>query len=118
MTPIKQHIIDAKGQKLGRVATEAAHILMGKNLVTFVKNKRPLVTVKIVNASKISISEKHLEHNTYARFSGYQGGLRFETLGALIKRRGYKEALRHAVRGMMPNNKLRPRALKNLSIVD
>ena len=113
-----EHTIDAKGKKLGRVASEAARLLMGKNLVAFARNKSPLVTVKITNAAKLSISEKHRENHKYAHFSGYQGGLRFETLAALAARRGYKEVVRHAVRGMMPANKLRPGRLKRLIVTE
>lgn len=112
----KTYTIDASGQKLGRVASRAAVILMGKNTVAFARHRAPNVRVEILNASKLSISEKHREGVTYARFSGYQGGLRFETLDALAKRRGYKEVVAHAVRGMIPKNKLRPDMLKRLII--
>ncbi len=112
----RTYTIDAEGQKLGRIASKAAFILMGKNSVSFARHKAPEVKVEIVNASKLSISEKHRADNKYAHFSGYQGGLRFETLGALVKRRGYREAVKHAVRGMIPKNKLRPGMLKRLFI--
>ncbi len=112
------YVIDAKGKKLGRVASEAASILMGKNLVTFVRHKTPVVTVTVTNASKLSITEKKGEEKKYARFSGYQGGLKFESLDAWAKRRGIKEVLRHAVRGMLPNNKLRPLMLMRLKVQD
>jgi len=114
----KIHTIDAKGKKLGRVATQAATLLMGKNSVDFVRHKAPNVIVKITNASKLSISEKHRENNSYAHFSGYQGGLRFETVDALTKRKGYRDVVMHAVRGMIPNNKLRPDMLKRLIVTE
>lgn len=113
---MKTYEIDAKGKKLGRVATQAASILMGKNTTAFVRHQAPDVKVMIVNASHLSVSEKHREGIKYAHFSGYQGGLRFETLDALAKRRGYKEVIMHAVRGMIPNTKLRPDMLKRLVI--
>lgn len=116
--PTKTYTIDAKGKKLGRVASQAASILMGKNLVTFARHKTPDVKIEITNASKLSISEKHRIDNKYARFSGYQGGLKFETLDALAKRRGYQEILWHAIRGMIPKNKLRPDMLKRLVITE
>jgi large subunit ribosomal protein L13 len=115
-TQTKTYTIDADGQKLGRVASRAASILMGKNSVDFARHKAPDVRVEITNASKLSISEKHRENVRYARFSGYQGGLRFETLDALAKRRGYKEVVAHAVRGMIPKTKLRPGMLKRLIV--
>ena len=112
----KTYTIDAKGKKLGRIASQAASILMGKNSVAFVRHKAPDVRVEVTNASQLSISEKHRKDIKYAHFSGYQGGLRFEALDALAKRRGYKEVLMHAVRGMIPKNKLRPGMLKRLII--
>jgi len=110
------HTIDAKGKKLGRVASEVAKILMGKNLTTYARNRAPEVSVTVMNVSKLSISEKKRSSIRYARFSGYQGGLKFEELDALAKRRGYKEVLRHAVKGMLPGNKLRPDMMKRLTI--
>lgn len=115
-TTTKSYTLDAKGQKLGRIASQAASILMGKNSVAFARHKSVDVKVEIINASQLSISEKHREDHKYARFSGYQGGLKFETLDALAKRRGYKEIVVHAVRGMIPKNKLRPGVLKRLIV--
>jgi len=112
----KTYTIDAKGKKLGRVASQVASILMGKNTVAFVRHKAPDVKVLITNASQLSISEKHRKDIKYAHFSGYQGGLRFEGLDELAKRRGYKEVLIHAIRGMIPRNKLRPEMMKRLTI--
>lgn len=113
-----EHTIDAKGKKMGRVASQAAHILMGKHSTAFARHIAPELSVTIINASKLSISEKHLKDNTYARFSGYQGGLKFDTLDQLIKRHGHKEAVKRAVKGMIPATKLRPGMLKRLIIVD
>lgn len=114
----KEYLIDAKGQKMGRVATQVAHILMGKNSVFFTKNRAPDVSITIENASKMTISEKHRKDNTYARFSGYAGGLRFDTLERLIEKHGYKEALKRAIKGMIPAHKLRPGMLKRLHITE
>ena len=114
----KDYTIDAKGKKLGRVASEAARYLMGKDRVTFSKNVKPDVSVTIVNASGLSITEKKRSQMQYPRFSGYQGGLRFEKLGALVIRKGYREALKEAVKGMIPRNKLRPDMMKRLHITE
>ncbi len=112
------YIIDAAGRKLGRVATEAAQYLMGKDRVTFTRREKPAVTVNIVNASKMSISEKKRAQKKYPHFSGYQGGLRFEKLETLIATKGYRAALERAVTGMIPRNKLRPDMLKRLHITE
>ena len=108
--------IDAKGKTIGRVATEAARILMGKNTVAYARNKAGEGTVTITNAAKLSINEKKRLVKKYKRFSGYVGGLKEEGLESLAARRGYREILKLAVYGMLPGNKLRPLRMKRLII--
>ncbi len=112
------HTIDAKGKKLGRIATEAAVLLMGKNLPTFKRNAVTEVKVSITNASKISASEKKMLEKDYARYSGYPGGLTKETMAHLSERKGYSEVVRKAVFGMLPKNKLQRQIIKNLTITE
>ncbi len=111
-----KYTIDSKGKKMGRVAAEAASILMGKNSTLFARNVAPVVEVKIIGTNNIEISEKKLLQKRYARYSGYPGGLRYETLEHLISKKGKKEALRSMIYGMLPKNKLRSRMIKNLKI--
>lgn len=113
-----EHIIDAENKKLGRVASEVAVFLMGKNRTDFVRNAIPQIKVKVTNASKILTTLKKKESETYKRYSGYPGGLKVVTLGKLVSDKGMKEALRIAVKGMLPKNKLRDRMMKNLIIND
>ena len=113
------HTLDAKGKKLGRIASQAASLLMGKNRADFTRHKSPDVRVVIENASKITITAAKKEETVYKRFSGHQGSkLKIETLAHLAERRGYKEGLKMAIRGMIPDNKLRPELLKRLTITD
>ncbi len=113
------YTIDAKSKRLGRVASEAARLLMGKNRTDFVRHRAPEVTVVIENASKLALTERKKKATTYKRFSGYQGTkFKEETLTHLAARKGYREGLRLAIRGMLPNNKLRPGMLKRLVIHD
>jgi large subunit ribosomal protein L13 len=109
------HTIDAQGKKLGRVASEAAVLLMGKNTPEFVRNAIPEVTVTIENASKLDLSEARLAE-TSRTYSGYPGGLKETSRAKLIEKKGFGEALRKAVYGMLPANKLRARMMKNLVI--
>ncbi len=111
-----KYTIDAQNKKVGRVATEAAVLLMGKNLKEFARNKTPQITVEIKNAAKASISEKKKAQKTYAIYSGYPGGLRKPTLAQVIEKKGTKEAFKEAVWGMLPKNKLRHQMIKNLII--
>lgn len=110
------HTIDAKGKRLGRVATEAAHILMGKDDTSFVRNKVISSGVSITNAGQILIDAKKLKQKEYTRYSGHPGGLKKESLGKVVKDKGIAEALSRAVYGMLPSNKLRSPRMKLLSI--
>lgn len=103
---------------MGRVATQAASYLIGKDSVDFVKHIAPDVSVLIQNASKMDISEKKLMNEEYQTYSGYPGGQKREKLGALSTRRGHAETLRRTISGMLPKNKLRSVRLKNLTITE
>ncbi|MBI2475687.1 MAG: 50S ribosomal protein L13 [Candidatus Taylorbacteria bacterium] len=113
---MNKYTIDATGKKLGRVASEAARLLMGKNRPDFVRHKITGGKVAIVNASKAELGEKKLSQKTYARYSGYPGGLRATSMANVIEEKGYGEVFRLAVYGMLPSNKLRPKLMKNLSV--
>lgn len=115
---IKEHIIDAKGEALGRVASRAAVLLRGKDTPDFKPNLAPNVKVKIVNAAALKITEKKKEGKIYWHYTGYPGGGRSEKLGNRLVRRGYGEVIKEAVKGMLPANRLRPELLKKLIIED
>lgn len=110
--------IDAAGKTLGRVATEAAVHLRGKNLPGFERNVFPKLKVRILNAGKIRISAKKMRDKMKPRYTGYPGGLKFQSVSELIAKKGYKGLFQKAVHGMLPVNKLRPLAMKNLEIVE
>lgn len=112
----KSHVIDAQGKKLGRVATQAAILLMGKNTPAFAKNIVPDVQVSIINISKVYISAKKKETKTYASHSQYLGGIRTQKMAQLIEQKGLGEIFRRAVFGMLPTNKLRKQMIKNLTV--
>jgi large subunit ribosomal protein L13 len=111
-----KYTIDAKGKKLGRLATEIAVLLIGKNLPTFKRNEAPDVQVVVSNASQIALTETKKDSKEYKFYSGYPGGLRFEKLSTTIDKKGYADVLRRTVDGMLPKNKLRSRMIKNLTI--
>lgn len=111
----KWHHIDVQGKTLGRVATEIALLLMGKNKAYFVRNLDCGDYVVITNAKDIKVSGKKEEQKNYYRHSGYPGGFRSETLKELRNRKP-EEIISHAVKGMLPNNRLRDRMLKRLFV--
>jgi len=111
-----EYTIDASGRTLGRVASDAAQALLGKKSPQYVKNFVLPVTVNIVNASKLRISEKREEQTTYTRYTGYPGGLRTQTMAEMKAKKGLEEVIRTTVDGMIPRNKLRKERMKRLSI--
>jgi large subunit ribosomal protein L13 len=111
-----KYTIDAQGKKLGRVASEAASVLMGKKTVSFTKNTVADVNVEISNAKKTDISALKKTRDIYVTYTGSRGGLNKESLGQLINRRGMKEVYHRAVKRMLPDNKLRDERMKNLII--
>lgn len=113
---MKKHVIDAKGRVPGRVATEVAVILMGKNRADFARNRIPEVEVEVVSAAQMSLSPKKLKEKMYYTHSGYPGNLKARSLSQVVRTLGAREVLRRAVYGMLPKNKLRPRMMKNLKI--
>lgn len=108
--------IDAQHKTLGRVASAAAKALLGKHSASFAKNVTAPDEVKIVNASKIQLSGSKTKDKEYVRYSGYPGGQKKETYAMLVARRGHKEAIRRAVLGMLPKNKLQAPRIKKLTI--
>ena len=113
-----EHIIDATNKSLGRVASAAAVLLMGKNNESFVRNRAPKVSVHITNASKANLTEKKRKEKKYMTYSGYPGGLKSKSLEELIIKKGSAEAFRKAVKGMLPKNKLAKVMMKNLKITE
>lgn len=114
-TTTRTHEIDAKGKRLGVLATEIATVLLGKDQPDFSRHIAENVIVEVKNASLLDIPEGK-KKEVYQTYSGYPGGRKVETLGRLSKRRGYAEVLRRTVSGMLPNNKLKKILLKNLVI--
>ncbi len=115
---MKNYTIDAQGKKIGRVASEAAGYLMGKNSVKFARNIAPEVSVFIVNCAKAYINSKKKDDKEYVTFTGFRGGINTEKLGALIARKGTGEVFKRAVYRMLPSNSLRKAMMKNLTITE
>ena len=113
-----KHVIDATGKVPGRIATEVAVLLMGKNRTDFAKNRIPDVEVEVTGAGAMSLDQKKLKDKSYYHHSGYPGGLKKESQAHVVETKGAKEVLRRAVYGMLPKNKLRPRMMKRLKISD
>lgn len=108
-------LIDVQEKTLGRTSTKIATLLMGKGKPYFVRNLDCGDYVVVTNAGKVKVTGKKEQLKKYYRYSGYPGGLKIETLGHLRQRKP-EEIVRHAVAGMLPQNKLRDRMLNRLYI--
>ncbi len=117
-TAYTTHTIDAAGKSIGRVASAAAKLLRGKAEASFANHIEPRVKVTITNASKIAVDARKLEGKVYLSYSGYPGGQKAFTLAEMITRKGYNEVFKKAVYGMLPDNKLSDRIIKNLTVQD
>jgi len=109
------HVIDAEGMVLGRLSTEVARILRGKHKPTFTPHLDTGDHVIIVNADKVVLTSNKAEKQLVHRHSGYPGGLRTQTYGNLIATKP-EEAVRRAVRGMLPKNRLGRSMISKLKV--
>jgi large subunit ribosomal protein L13 len=111
------HVIDASDKILGRLSVEVARLLMGKHKPNFVPYLDGGDYVVVTNASKIKVSGKKLEQKKYYSHSGYPHGLRTETLqDKLIRKPNF--VIEHAVKGMLPKNKLGAKMIKKLKVFE
>jgi large subunit ribosomal protein L13 len=110
---IKTHKIDAEGKILGKLAAEISVLLRGKNKPGFVPYKDMGDAVIVKNADKIKVTGKKAADKIYYSHSGYLGGLKETPLEKLIEKQP-SEALRRAVLGMFPKNKLADLQIKRL----
>lgn len=112
----EKHVVDASGKVLGRLATEVATILMGKKKPEFVPYLDTGDFVVVTNASKVKVTGKKSKDKVYTRHSGYPGGLKQETFDKMITRRP-EYIIEHAVKGMLPHNRLGKQMIKKLKVL-
>src|SRR5258708_2075512 len=105
------HHVDAKGKILGRLAAEIAMLLMGKSKFYFVRNLDCGDYVVVTNAKDVAVTGRKEDLKIYYRHSMYPGGFKAESLKELRARKP-EDIIVHAVKGMIPQNKLRASMLK------
>ncbi len=108
-----EQTVDASGKILGRLAGEIAMTLQGKTTPDFDPARLSKNKVTVYNTDRIRVTGKKSLQKLYRHHSGYPGGLKEESLERMLLRDS-RVAVRHAVTGMLPKNRLRPRMLKNL----
>jgi len=101
----KWYLIDADGQTLGRLSTQIADILRGKNNPLYSPHQDLGDHVIVINAEKVHLTGRKLEQKTYWRHSSYPGGLKITPIKRVLEKHP-ERVIQHAVKGMLPKNSL------------
>ncbi len=109
------HVIDASGQTLGKLSTQVATLLMGKHKPTYAPYLDTGDFVIVINATKVKVTGKKPKQKTYYRHSGYPGGIKAETYEELMATHPTR-IIEHAVKGMLPHNRLGRAMYKKLKV--
>ncbi|MAH22148.1 MAG: 50S ribosomal protein L13 [Thaumarchaeota archaeon] len=109
------HVIDASNRVLGNIATEAAKLLMGKHKPIFSRHLDTGDFVIIIHADKLCVTGNKAKQKLYYRHSGYAGGFKSVSLEKILKTKP-TWAVEHAVKGMLPNNRLRKSMMQKLKV--
>ena len=99
------HVMDATDQVLGRLASEAAKLILGKHKPIYAPHMAVGDHVVVINAGKVKVTGRKLENKVYYRHSGYPGGLRSTVLGSMLAAHPTR-VIEKAVWGMLPHNRL------------
>ena len=111
----KWFLIDAEGAVLGRLAVKAANIIRGRNKATYTPSVDTGDYVVVINAEKVVLTGKKDEKNEYMFFSGYVGGESYRSL-QLQRERNPEYIIKHAVKGMLPKNRIANKMLTKLRV--
>ncbi len=109
------HVIDASGRVLGKLATEAAQLIMGKHKPIYSRHLDVGDYVVVTNANKIVLTGNKPQQKVYHRHTGYPGGLKTVTFEKMIAEKP-TWVIEHAVKGMLPKNRLGAAMLKKLKV--
>jgi large subunit ribosomal protein L13 len=111
----KWHVVDAEGKVLGRLAVEIANILRGKNKAIYTPHLDAGDFVVVINAEKVLVTGKKETQKRYMTYSGWKGGEKYHTV-AEVRMRTPERLIMHAVKGMIPKNRLGDRLLTKLKV--
>ena len=109
------YVIDATDEVLGRLASQVAKILRGKNKPSYTPHADCGDYVIVINADKVKLTGKKMDEKEYVRYTGYPGGQRFATPADFLKRKP-AFVIEHAVKGMLPKTRLGEAIIKNLKV--
>ena len=113
----KWHVIDAEDKVLGRLSSQIARLLMGKHKPIYTPHLDTGDYVIVINAAKVRVTGKKAQQKMYYRHSGYPGGLKSTTYAEMMKTHPTR-VIEHAVKGMLPHNRLGARMFKKLKVYE
>src|SRR5258708_30215337 len=111
----KWHVIDAKGAILGRLAAQVADILRGKNKPVYTPHLDAGDFVVVINAEKVVVTGKKETEKEFMTYSGWKGGEKYTSV-AQVRAKNPEKLITHAVRGMVPKNRLGRVLMPNLKV--
>lgn len=109
------HVLDATSDTLGRIATKAASLILGKHRTDSAKNKVAPVHVVVINSDSVKVTGKKKDQKMYRRYTGYPGGLRERTMHEQMLRDS-RFIIEQAISGMLPKNNLRAKRMNQLHV--
>ncbi|MGI6211450.1 MAG: 50S ribosomal protein L13 [Anaerovoracaceae bacterium] len=111
----KWYVVDADGKNLGRLASQIASVLRGKNKPTYTPHVDCGDYVIVINAEKVAVTGKKMKDKLYVTYSGYPGGKKEIPLKEMLEKKP-EEVIRHAVKGMLPEGRLGRQMFKKLKV--
>lgn len=111
----KWHLVDAEGQVLGRLAVKVANLIRGRHKASYTPSVDTGDFVVVINAEKVKLTGSKEEQNSYMFFSGFVGGESYRSL-AEMRKRNPEYIITHAVKGMLPKNRIAVQMLKKLRV--
>jgi large subunit ribosomal protein L13 len=111
----KWYVVDAEGQTLGRLSSEIAKVLTGKNKPIYTPHLDTGDYVIVINAEKVKVTGRKMDQKLYRRHTGHPGGLREVNLKTMLIKKP-EEVIRHAVKGMLPKKALGDRLITKLKV--
>ena len=111
----KWYVVDAEGKTLGKVATNVAHVLRGKHRPYFSPDRELGDYVIVVNADKVDLTGRKKDQKMYYRHSGYLGGLKALNFREMVRKNPIYP-VEHAVKGMLPKNRLGRKLFQNMKV--
>ncbi|MDR1665796.1 MAG: 50S ribosomal protein L13 [Puniceicoccales bacterium] len=109
------HLVDAKGEILGKLAVKVANLIRGRHKISYTPHVDGGDFVVVINAGEVAVTGKKETQKSYVSYAGYRGGQKIRPL-AQVRQKNPSFIVQHAVKGMLPKNRLADQMLKKLKV--